>query len=98
MAANGAGTEAPEKKPGFQIGPWGCALMGAGLFVLALSIVAGLAAIHFWLNDDRSQAEISADATAVIESGPLPANGMTLMLPGRRFGEIMVIIREPSTI
>ncbi len=72
MAANGAGTEAPEKKPGFQIGPWGCALMGAGLFVLALSIVAGLAAIHFWLNDDRSQAEISADATAVIESGATP--------------------------
>ncbi len=72
MADNGAGTEAPEKKPGFQIGPWGCALIGTGLFVLTLAFVIGLAAVHVWLSDDRSQAEISADATAVIESGATP--------------------------
>ncbi len=46
--------------------------MGAGLFVLSLGFVAGLAAIHFWLDDARTQAEISADATAVIESGAAP--------------------------
>ena len=72
MADNGADTEVPEKKPGFQIGPWGCALIGTGLFVLTLAFVIGLAAVHVWLSDDRSQAEISADATAVIESGATP--------------------------
>ncbi len=69
MADNGPHSIASEKKPGFQIGPWGCALIGAGLFVLPLSFLAGLFAIKIWLGDDRTQAEISADATAVIESG-----------------------------
>lgn len=72
MADNGPHSIASEKKPGFQIGPWGCALIGAGLFVLPLSFLAGLFAIKIWLGDDRTQAEISSEAAAVIESGATP--------------------------
>lgn len=72
MADNGVDTETLEKKPGFQIGPLGCALIGAGLFILMLSFIAGVVAVKIWLDDDRTQAEITADATAVIESGATP--------------------------